>query len=96
MGRCVLAERVAGHHVWHYPSLPQTVEKIHGAGEYGELVRHGFVADVVDGGVARGAGDLPSYGTLPGEDHGPLYPVAPQTRSCTGSQPRSGRTRSRR
>src|SRR5215208_7132027 len=96
VGRRVLAKRVAGHHVGSDPSLPQTVEKIHGTGEHGELVRYGFVTDVGERGVARGAGGLPSNGTLAREDHGPLYPVAPQTRSCTGSQPRSGRIRSQR
>src|SRR5829696_3739745 len=99
VGRRVLAKRVAGHHVGLYPSLPQTVEEIHGASEYGELVRYSFVADIVEGGAARGTGDPPSHSTLPREHHGPFYPAYPavlQTRSCTGSQPRSGRTRSQR
>jgi hypothetical protein len=78
VGRRVLAERVAGHHVWLDPCLPQTVEKINGAGEYRELVRHSFVPDIVNRGVARGAGNLPSNGTLPGEHYSTLYPVTPQ------------------
>src|SRR5215207_5363273 len=95
VGRRVLAEGVAGHHIWLDPGLPQTVEQVHGISEYGELVRQGFVADIVEGGVARRTCGFPSHATLPGENHGPLYTVAPQTRSCTSSQPRSGRTRSR-
>src|SRR5215217_1311433 len=84
------------HHVGLYPSVPQTVEKVDGAGEYGELVGYLSVTHMGEHGVAGGTVDLPSHSTLPGEDYGPFNPGVLQIRSCTGSQPRSARTRSRR